>query len=73
MKAAKIVTAIALALTSITFNSQAELVDSAQDWQTFETTNFRVHFTPEYSQWALSSAREMEVVRQLIKDQQGRF
>ena len=31
-----------------------------------------MHFTPEYRQWALSSAREIEVVRQLIKDQQGR-
>ncbi|GAW95472.1 MULTISPECIES: TolB family protein [Colwellia] len=72
MKASRIFTAITLALTSMTFNSQAELVDSAQDWQTFETKNFRVHFTPEYRQWALSSAREMEVVRQLIKEQQGR-
>ena len=72
MKASKILTAITLGLSSITFNSQASIVDSAQDWQTFETDNFRVHFTPEYRQWALSSAREMEVVRQLIKDQQGR-
>ncbi|WP_019028801.1 TolB family protein [Colwellia piezophila] len=72
MKASKILTAISLALSSITFSSQAELVDSAQNWQTFETENFRVHFTPEYRQWALSSAREMEVVRQLIKEQQGR-
>ncbi|NQY48095.1 MAG: hypothetical protein HRT50_03165 [Colwellia sp.] len=72
MKVSKVLAAITLALTSTAFTSQAELVDSAQDWQTFETTNFRVHFTPEYRQWALSSAREMEVVRQLIKDQQGR-
>ena len=72
MKVSKILTAITLALSGITFNSQAELVDSAQDWQTFETENFRVHFTPEYRQWALSSAREMETVRQLIKEQQGR-
>lgn len=69
MKISKVLAAITLALT---FTSQAELVDSAKDWQTFETENFRVHFTPEYRQWALSSAREMEVVRQLIKDQQGR-
>ena len=64
---------MSLALSSIAFTSQAELVDSSQDWQTFETENFRVHYTPEYRQWALSSAREMEVVRQLIKDQQGRI
>ena len=48
------------------------LLITLEDWQTFETENFRVHFTPEYRQWALSSAREMEVVRQLIKEQQGR-
>ena len=72
MKISKVLTAITLALSSITFSSQAELVDSAENWQTFETDNFRVHFTPEYRQWALSSAREMEVVRQLIKEQQGR-
>ncbi len=72
MKLSKVLTAITLALSSIAFNSQAELVDSAENWQTFETENFRVHFTPEYRQWALSSAREMEVVRQLIKEQQGR-
>lgn len=72
MKISKILTAITLAISSMTLTSQAEIVDSAQEWQTFETENFRVHFTPEYRQWALSSAREMEVVRQLIKDQQGR-
>lgn len=72
MKISKIFTAVTFALTSVAFSSQAELADSSQDWQTFETENFRVHFTPEYRQWALSSAREMEVVRQLIKDQQGR-
>ncbi len=72
MKVSKVLTATTLALSSIAFNSQAELVDNAQNWQTFETENFRVHFTPEYRRWALSSAREMEVVRQLIKEQQGR-
>jgi len=72
MKVSKVLSAITLALASISYTSQAELVDSAQDWQTFETENFRVHFTPEYRQWALSSAREMENVRTLIKEQQGR-
>jgi len=72
MKISKIFTAITFALSSVAFTSQAELADNTQNWQTFETENFRVHFTPEYRQWALSSAREMEVVRQLIKDQQGR-
>ena len=54
------------------FIANAELADTAQNWQTFETENFRVHYTPQYKQWALSSAREMEHVRTLIKKQQGR-
>ncbi|MCP4320545.1 MAG: hypothetical protein GY787_01540, partial [Alteromonadales bacterium] len=62
MKTSKVLSAIALALTGFSFTSQAELADGSKDWQTFETENFRVHFTPEYRQWALSSAREMEVV-----------
>ena len=37
MKVSKVLAAITLALTSTAFTSQAELVDSAQDWQTFET------------------------------------
>ena len=56
----------------ISFNSLAAPVDTGQHWQTFETENFRVHYTPEYKQWALSSALEMEKVRTLIKEQQGR-
>ena len=70
MNISKAFCALTIALSS--FTSNAELVDSAQDWQTFETDNFRVHFTPEYRQWALSSASEMEKVRLLIKEQQGR-
>jgi hypothetical protein len=54
------------------FIANAELADTAQNWQTFETENFRVHYTSQYKQWALSSAREMEHVRTLIKKQQGR-
>lgn len=63
---------IAFYLVFICFNSNATPIDTAQQWQTFETENFRVHYTPEYKQWALSSAVEMEKVRTLIKEQQGR-
>jgi len=72
MKLTKILSTISLALCCASFSSQAALADTSQDWQTFETTNFRVHYTPMYQQWALSSAREMEQVRLLIKEQQGR-
>jgi len=71
MKLTKILSA--LCLTSASFANQAALVDTNQDWQTFETTNFRIHYTPQYKEWALSSAREMEQVRLLIKEQQGRI
>jgi len=59
-----------LAIASL--NSHAVMIDKSSSWQTFETENFRVHFTPEYKDWALSSAREMENVRTLIKNQQNR-
>ncbi len=72
MKLTKILTAITLTLASLSFSSYAELVDISHNWQTFETDNFRVHYTPEYQQWALSSAREMESVRTLVQQQQGR-
>ncbi|MDP7593537.1 MAG: hypothetical protein QF552_12745 [Litorilituus sp.] len=58
--------------TFICLTSNATPIDTAQNWQTFETENFRVHYTPKYQQWALSSAREMEKIRTLIKEQQGR-
>jgi len=72
MKLTKALSAISFALSCAHFSSNAALTDTSQDWQTFETENFRVHYTPEYRQWALSSAREMEQVRRLIKAQQGR-
>lgn len=56
-----------VSLVLYSFFSHAELIDTAQNWQTFETENFRVHYTPQYKQWALSSAREMEQVHALIK------
>ena len=73
MNISKVFTAITFALSSIAFTSQAEVADSTKDQQTFETENFRVHFTPEYRQWALSSAREIEIIRPLIKDKQGQI
>jgi hypothetical protein len=73
VKLNKIVSALSVCAASLlTSNANAALVDSALNWQTFETENFRVHYTPEYKDWALSSAREMEIVRKLIKKQQSR-
>lgn len=73
MKSNKIVKALSLgSLAILSLNSQAITIDKTSAWQTFETENFRIHFTPEYKDWALSSAREMENVRTLIKKQQNR-
>lgn len=73
MKRLSLSTVLIFILLNLPFTSNAELANSSQNWQTFETENFRVHFTPKYREWALSSAQEMEVVRQFIKDQQGRI
>lgn len=62
-----------LSLLLFSFLAHTAFIDTAENWQTFETINFRVHYTPQYKQWALSSAREMEQVRALIKKQQGRI
>ncbi|TPH13221.1 TolB family protein [Litorilituus lipolyticus] len=72
MQFSKTLKAISLALFASSSYAQADQLDNTKNWQTFETENFRVHFTPEYEKWALSSAREMEAVRTLVEQQQGR-
>lgn len=72
MKITKTLSAITLALSGLSLSSHAQIANSSDNWQTFETDNFRVHYTPNYKQWALSSARELEAVRKLVKQQQGR-
>ncbi len=72
MKLKQLYCSVTIALSALALPTNANLVEQAQNWQTFETAHFRVHYTPEYKQWALSSAREMEEVRTLIKQQQGR-
>ncbi|RHW76532.1 hypothetical protein [Colwellia sp. RSH04] len=72
MHISKTLKAISLALFATTSYAKTDQLDNSKNWQTFETENFRVHFTPEYEQWALSSAREMEAVRTLVEQQQGR-
>ncbi len=67
----KIVTLFCTLLISIFASANDRFVEH-KDWQTIETENFRVHFTPEYRDWAVSAANELEKSRQLINDQQGR-
>ena len=72
MKITNTLSAITLALSGLSLSSHAQLANNSDNWQTFETENFRVHYTENYKQWALSSARELEEVRKLVKQQQGR-
>lgn len=44
----------------------------ANDWQTLHTEHFRVHYTPTQQAWARSAAVELELVRDLVLQQQGR-
>ncbi|WP_054016111.1 TolB family protein [Pseudoalteromonas sp. R3] len=44
----------------------------AGDWQTLHTEHFRVHYTPAQQDWARSAAVELELVRTLVLQQQGR-
>ncbi|NRA60518.1 MAG: hypothetical protein HRU25_06335 [Psychrobium sp.] len=46
--------------------------EGAREWQTFETANFRVHFTTPHKTWAISAAHTLENSRQLLNEQQGR-
>ena len=61
-----------LAFLLLAPNSNAAIDNAAQQWQTLETENFRVHFTPQYKTWAVSAAHTLENSRQLLKQQQGR-
>ncbi|WP_125783472.1 TolB family protein [Pseudoalteromonas rubra] len=44
----------------------------ASDWQTLHTEHFRVHYTPAQQAWARSAATELELIRTLVQQQQGR-
>lgn len=43
-----------------------------QNWKTFETQHFNIHFTPEYRDWAISAAHEMEASVKIIEQSQSR-
>ncbi len=60
---------LCLFLSSFAYSGQSSIND---DWQTFETNHFRIHYRPEYKDWALSGAIELENIRTLIKNQQNR-
>lgn len=66
-----IVTLLFLIVFSFQTNANERFVEH-RDWKTYETQNFRVHFTPEYEDWAISAANELERARELINRQQGR-
>jgi Tol biopolymer transport system component len=74
-KPARITSKIALMLLSACFSiiaSAVEDVVETLDWQVFETKHFRVHYTPEYRDWAIASANEMEAAHDTVLAQQSR-
>jgi len=50
----------------------AQNINPKLDWQIFETEHFRIHYTPEYRDWMLVAANEMEASRKLLIEQQNR-
>jgi Tol biopolymer transport system component len=74
-KQANAVIKAAALLLSACFSIAVSAVDNVietQDWQIFETEHFRVHYTPEYRDWAIASAHEMEAAQRVVLAQQGR-
>ena len=49
-----------------------EVVNPKADWHVFETAHFRIHYTPEYREWTLMAAEEMEQSRRVLEQQQQR-
>ena len=50
----------------------AQSVLPHQDWKTLETQHFKVHYTLEYRDWAVSAAHEMEASVEAIVQSQNR-
>lgn len=55
-----------------TLGFSAENVLPHQDWKTLETKHFKVHYTPEYRDWAVATSHEMEASVAVIKQSQNR-
>jgi len=41
-------------------------------WTVFETDSFRIHYTAEYRDWAISAAHDMEAAAKTVKEHQDR-
>jgi hypothetical protein len=41
-------------------------------WTVFETNSFRIHYTAEYRDWAISAAHDMEAAAKTVKEHQDR-
>lgn len=41
-------------------------------WSVFETDSFRIHYTSEYRDWAISAAHDMEAAAKTVKQHQDR-
>ncbi len=60
-------------LLLFSFISQsADGVLPQQKWKTFETEHFKVHYTPEFRDWAIAASHEMEASVEVIEESQNR-
>ncbi|GHB70294.1 hypothetical protein GCM10008107_19560 [Psychrosphaera saromensis] len=61
---------VGLGYTSTAY-SAISIVTEAK-WTVFETDSFRIHYTAEYRDWAISAAHDMEAAAKTVKDHQNR-
>ncbi len=54
------------------FSHAAGNVLPYQNWKTFETEHFNIHYTQEYRDWAISASHEMEASVKVIEKTQNR-
>lgn len=72
MSAALLRFALSCLILVSTLSFSAENVLPYQDWKTLETKHFKVHYTPEYRDWAIATSHEMEASVEVIKQSQNR-
>ena len=54
-----------------TAHAAIDIVTEAK-WTVFETNSFRIHYTAEYRDWAISAAHDMEAAAKTVKEHQDR-
>lgn len=60
-------------LVTSNLTAAAENIVAHQDWKVLETKHFRIHYTIDYRNWAISAAYDMEASAEILKKQQQRW